>query len=244
MVRMSLSESYFDTIEQLLRRVRDVNGASLREAGAALADCIAKDGVLHVFGSGHSQIIAREVVNRAGGYVPVSQIVDPTGGWAEVIPGYGEKLFYRYAQTYAPRKGDVAVVVSNSGVNPSPVGMAIACAEAGLRVVTVSNVTLSKKSTSKHPSGKRLFECGEWALDNCGVPGDAALALAGNELKTGAVSTFPGALLMNLLVLESMQALQDKGLPIPILQSANTPGGRERNDILSKKYQGRICRPV
>jgi uncharacterized phosphosugar-binding protein len=183
-------------------------------------------------------------VNRAGGYVPVSQIVDPTGGWAEVLPDYGEKLFYRYAQQYAPRKGDFAVVVSNSGVNPSPVGVALACVAAGLTVVTVSNVSLSSQSKSKHASGKRLFECGRWALDNCGVPGDAALSLAGSDLKTGAVSTFPGALLLNLLVLQSMQYLQDAGKPIPILQSANTPGGRERNDEMSKHYRGRICRPV
>ena len=240
---MSLSDSYFDTIEQLLRKTREVNAAALHAAGEALGKCIANDGVLHVFGSGHSQIIAREVVNRAGGFVPVSQIVDPTGGWAEVLPGYGEKLFQRYAQTYAPRKGDVAVVISNSGVNPSPVGVALACVEAGMRVVTISNVTLSRASTSKHPSGKRLFECGECALDNCGVPGDAAISLKGMELKTGAVSTFPGAILMNLFVLEAMQTMQDMGADIPILQSANT-GGRERNDMLSRKYQGRICRPV
>lgn len=241
---MSLSDNYFDTIEKLLNKTREVNAAPLQDAGAALGKCIAAGGVLHVFGSGHSQIIAREVVNRAGGFVPVSQIVDPTGGWAEVISGYGEKLFYRYAQTYAPQKGDVAVVVSNSGVNPSPVGVALACVEAGMRVVTISNVTLSQKSASKHASGKRLFECGEWALDNCGIPGDAAIELKGTDLKTGAVSTFPGAILMNLLVLEAMQTMQDMNAEIPILQSANTPGGRERNDILSKKYQGRICRPV
>jgi uncharacterized phosphosugar-binding protein len=241
---MNLSEQYFSLIEKLLVETRDRNAQTLKSAGWALAESIANSGVLHVFGSGHSQIVAREVVNRAGGFVPVSQIVDPTGGWAEVIPGYGEKLFYRYAQTYAPQKGDVAVVISNSGVNPSPVGVALACVEAGLRVATISNVTLSAKATSKHPSGKRLFEVGEWALNNCGVPGDAALALAGGDLKTGAVSTFPGAMLMNLLVLDAMQNLQDANQPIPILQSANTPGGRERNDIMSKKYRGRICRPV
>ncbi|HNX05410.1 MAG TPA: sugar isomerase domain-containing protein [Opitutales bacterium] len=240
---MTLSDSFFDIVEALLKQTREVNSAALKSAGVALGECIAGGGVLHVFGSGHSQIVAREVVNRAGGYVPVSQIVDPTGGWAEVLPGYGEKLFYRYAQAYAPRAGDFAVVISNSGVNPSPVGLALACAAAGMRVATVSNVTLSKTSVSKHESGKRLFECGEWAFDNCGVPGDAALSLKGAALKTGSVSTFPGAMILDLLVLESMQVLEDRGLPVPILQSANT-GGREYNDRMSKMYQGRICRPV
>ncbi|MFA5256564.1 MAG: sugar isomerase domain-containing protein [Opitutales bacterium] len=241
---MNLSDDFFGLVETLMRKAREVNRDALREAGAALAASVAAEGVLHVFGSGHSQIVAREVVNRAGGLVPVSQIVDPTGGWAEVLPGYGEKLFQRYAQQYAPRAGDVALVVSNSGVNPSPVGMALACRDAGMRVVTLSNVALSSKSASKHASGKRLFECGDWALDNCGVPGDAALDIPGQDLKTGAVSTFPGAMLMNLLVLEAIGAMRAAGQEVPILQSANTPGGRERNDAISARYRGRICRPV
>ncbi len=241
---MSLSDSYFDTVIALMSKARERNSATLALAAAALADCIASGGVLHVFGSGHSQIVAREIVNRAGGLVPVSQIVDPTGGWAEVLPGYGEKLYYRYAQQYAPQKGDIAVVVSNSGINPSPVGVALACVKDGLRVASFSNMELSAATPSKHESGKRLFECGEWAFDNCGVPGDAALPIPGHDLKTGAVSTFPGALLLDLLVLEAMDRLCANGLDIPMLQSANTPGGRERNDAISARYRGRICRPI
>jgi len=241
---MNLSDDFFGLVETLMRKAREANRDTLCEAGSALAASIVAGGVLHVFGSGHSQIVAREVVNRAGGLVPVSQIVDPTGGWAEVLPGYGEKLFLRYAQQYGPRAGDVALVVSNSGVNPSPVGMALACCEAGLRLVTLSNVSLSMQSAPKHASGKRLCECGEWALDNCGVPGDAALDLPGQDLKTGAVSTFPSAMLMDLLVLEAISKMRLAGQEVPILQSANTPGGRERNDVMSARYRGRICRPV
>jgi uncharacterized phosphosugar-binding protein len=63
-------------------------------------------------------------------------------------------------------------------------------------------------------------------------------------LKTGAVSTFPGAMLMNLLVLEAMDHMAKIGASIPVLQSANTPGGRERNDLISAKYRSRICRPI
>lgn len=241
---MGLGEDYYGLVGSLMERVRGVNADALRLASDALGACIAKDGVLHVFGSGHSQIVAREVVNRAGGFVPVSQIVDPTGGWAEVLSGYGELLFRRYSMAYAPRAGDFAVVISNSGINPSPVGLALACCKAGMHVVTVSNVSLSSESVSKHESGKRLFECGEWALDNCGVRGDAALPLPGQALKTGAVSTYPGALLLDLLVLGAMDWMVGRGMPVPVLQSANTPGGREHNDALSAKYQGRICRPV
>lgn len=241
---MSLSDQYFDTVLALLKEVREKNKDVLESASQALAKSIASDGVLHVFGSGHSQIVAREVVNRAGGLVPVSQIVDPTGGWAEVLHGYGEKLFYRYSQQFAPRKGDVALVVSNSGKNPSPIGIALECVKAGLHVITISNISLSSAAKSNHESCKRLFECGEWALDNCGVPGDAAIPLPGHDLKTGAVSTYPGAMLMDLLTIRAIEIMQQGGNEVPLLQSANTPGGRERNDALSAHYRGRICRPI
>jgi uncharacterized phosphosugar-binding protein len=200
--------------------------------------------VLHVFGSGHSGIVAREVVHRAGGLVPVSQIADPTAGWAEVLPGYGEKLFSRYAAVSGVRAGEVAVVISNSGINPSPVEVALACRAAGLRVVAVTSLGQSKAATARNPLGKKLYECADWVLDNCGITGDAALPLPGHDLKTGPTSTFTGALLLNLLVLEAIQQMTDAGQPVPILQSANTPGGRERNIELSKSYHGRLCRTL
>ena len=128
----SLADAFFDYALDLQRRVREANRGTLPKAGAAIGASLAAGGVLHLFGSGHSAILARELVHRAGGLVPVSAIADPTGGWPEKIPGYGAKLFSRYIEQYGFRQGDVVGVISNSGRNPSPIEVALAGREAGI----------------------------------------------------------------------------------------------------------------
>lgn len=49
---------------------------AIREAGSLVASAIARGGILHTFGSGHSHMIAEEAFFRAGGLVPVNAILD------------------------------------------------------------------------------------------------------------------------------------------------------------------------
>ena len=98
---MSLSDYFFETSNALQAKVRHSNAKTLRTVGKLIADSIAADGVLHTFGSGHSQILAAEIERRAGGLVPVSSIIDPADGWPEQIPGYGARLFQRYATLHS-----------------------------------------------------------------------------------------------------------------------------------------------
>jgi uncharacterized phosphosugar-binding protein len=241
---MNLTGDYIEIVENLQRAALKKNAENLQKLGALLGESLASGGVLHVFGSGHSGIVAREIVHRAGGLVPVSMIHDPTSGWAETIPGYGKRLLARYQAQYGLEKGEMAVIVSNSGRNPSPVEVAEGCAEAGLHSVAVTSLPMAAETKPAFPGGRLLCEVAETVLDN-GVPGgDACLELPGHSLKTGPVSTFSGALLLQALVLEAIEWLQEKGHPAPILQSANTPGGREFNEKLSARYRHRLCRPL
>jgi uncharacterized phosphosugar-binding protein len=240
----SLAEAFFDHALSLQHRVREANRESLPRAGAAIGASLAEGGVLHLFGSGHSAILARELVHRAGGLVPVSAIADPTGGWPEKIPGYGARLFARYVEQYGFRPGDAVVVISNSGRNPSPIEVALAAREAGGRVIAVTGLPMSIATTSLHPSGQRLFEVADDVLDTLGVSGDAVLAVPGEAVKTGPMSSVSGVLLLNLLALEAVDWMLAEGHRPPLLRSANVEGGAEYNATLLARYQGRLCRPL
>ncbi|MEZ4607507.1 MAG: SIS domain-containing protein [Deinococcales bacterium] len=43
----------------------------------------AQGGILHTFGSGHSSLVAAEIVGRSGALVPVNQIIDRSEDLAE-----------------------------------------------------------------------------------------------------------------------------------------------------------------
>jgi len=241
---MSLAESFLAFTQDLQRKVADTNADTLRAAGKAVADSLAADGVLHTFGSGHSQILAAELERRAGGLVPVSGIHDPAEGWPEQIPGYGQRLFQRYAYQYAVQSGDVVLVISNSGRNPSPVEVALEAKESGLTVIALTSLEMSRATGSRHPSGKKLFELADHVLDNGGLPGDAAIEPEGFPHKVGPTSTLTGALLLNLLSMEVIENLIAAGHTPPTYISQNADGGAEHNERLAQKYRHRIRRPI
>ena len=91
-----LKESYLKTSLSLLDRVYLENKLKIEALAPLIADSVAAGGVIHTFGSGHSEIIGREMVGRAGGLVCVSAILDTTGGFIENLPGYGRALAARY----------------------------------------------------------------------------------------------------------------------------------------------------
>ncbi|ADE55768.1 sugar isomerase domain-containing protein [Coraliomargarita akajimensis] len=241
---MSLAQKFFDTSNALQDKVFADNESTLQAAGKLIADSIAADGVLHTFGSGHSQILAAEIERRAGGLVPVSSINDPADGWPEQIAGYGARLFQRYAYQYAVQPKDVVLVISNSGRNASPIEVAMEARAAGLSVIAMTSLDMSKATTSRHPSGQKLYELADLVLDNGGIPGDAAIDAPGFAYKVGPTSTMTGALLLNLLSMEIIENLIRMGVTPPTYVSQNADGGAEHNEALAKKFRHRIRRPI
>lgn len=238
-----LSRAYFDTVADLLRRVHETNRSTLEQLAPIVGRSVAGEGVIHTFGSGHSEIVSREIVGRAGGFVCVSGIYDPGGGFSENVIGYGTRLAERYDRQFGLRAGETIIVISNSGKNASPIEVALYAKGRGLVVVGLTSVAMSRTSATVHPGGRNLHAIADYVLDNGGVSGDAIVEAA-DGIRAGPTSTLAGALLLNLLFLEVVDWLKSAGHPLPILRSQNLPGAIEYNRGLARKYAGRLSRPV
>jgi len=240
-----LSDQFFDSAIRIQQEAYDRNKPVLAELGRVIGDSIAKGGVLHAFGSGHSEIIAREIVGRAGGLVCISCIPDPTEGFIETLPGYGKKLLERYARVYGLEEGEVIIVISNSGKNATPIEVALESRKRGLTVVAVTCMEMTREVPVQHESGKKLYQVADYVLDNAGVTGDAIVPIPGVNAKAGPTSTMGGAILLNLLQMEVIQYLSDNKLPLPILRSQNVDDNAMAENLeLQKKYQSRLSRPL
>ena len=224
----SPADTYLATATSMLQRAGAANAPVLEKLGAVIGESLAKGGVLHTFGSGHSEIISREIIGRAGGLVCVSGIPDATGGFIENLAGYGTKLAERYDRQYGLLAGETLVVVSNSGKNASPIEVALYAKSKGMTVVGLTCVEMSKAAATAHPGGRKLHEVADYVLDNGGVPCDAITEVA-DGVKAGPTSTLIGATLLNLLALEIIAWLKAGGHPLPILRSQNLPGAIEYN---------------
>ncbi len=227
---------YLETICKLIKNLETSQAEGIRKAAALVGDTILSKGLVYTFGSGHSQLLAQEVHARAGGMYPIMQIVDPLWGRAERIEGIGE-IFLRGVPF---KKGETIFVISNSGRNPEPIEVAKIAKEAGLHVIVVTSMTHSLSVTSRHSSGKKLYDFGEVVLDTGTPAGDACMSFKGIDVKAGAASTVLGAALMNAVMVEAIQYIVDKGGNPPILMSANLDGNEEYNERVKEQYPGWI----
>ena len=239
----SLAETYYARAGTLLSKAWETNAAPIARLAPLIGQSVADGGVVHMFGSGHSEVIAREIIGRAGGLVCVTGIIDPTGGFIENLPGYGAKLVERYDRQYQLKPGEAIIVISNSGKNGSPIDVATYAKAKGMTVVVLTSMAFSQATPSQHPSGKKLFEVGDYVLDNGGVNGDAIVEVLPGTM-AGPTSTFIGCSVLNWLMLAVIDWVKASGQPLPILRSQNLPGAIEYNRELGRRYTGRLSRQL
>jgi len=221
-------DAYVERLHELLEQFRIAQRAALDRAAACVADSLQRGGVVHLFGTGHSHMIAEEVFYRAGGLIPVNAMLDASvvlsGGAlrsteTERTPGAAAAIAARYDL----RAGDVGVVISNSGRNPVPVEMAALMKQRGLAVIAVTCLAHSRALPPLDPPGVRLFEVADVVLDNGGAYGDAALALAGVAHPVGPTSTVLGAAIVEAMMIAAMERLVGMGVSVVNLPSGNVP---------------------
>ncbi|MFG1705068.1 sugar isomerase domain-containing protein [Nonomuraea sp. M3C6] len=235
-------------LQEAVDRVIATQLPAIGQAARLCADALAADGIVQVFGTGHSRSFAMEIAGRAGGLIPTNQLsvkdlvmyggADPV----EILDPACERdpaLAHRVWALHDVRADDVFLIASNSGINGAVVEMAELARANGNPVVAVTSLAHSTSAASRHPSGRRLFEAADVVIDNCGVPGDAAY-----ELATGATivptSTMTGVLVAQLINAAVCADLLDRGIEPPIYVSANIDGGDAHNERLRAHYGTRI----
>ena len=199
-------------------------------------ESIRNGGILQAFGSGHSYAGAIEVCGRAGGLIPSKVVRDYSEGIFESVEGNA----YFLMRQVDVQPEDVFIIISNSGRNPLSIEMAEYVKKKGCKVIVVTALEVSKSSTSRHSSGKLLYEFADVVLDNQSEFGDAALEIDGFDSKVCGTSSFSTCLLLQQTIYEAVKDMVEKGYEPPVFKSANIDGGREYNQTLEEKYGNRI----
>lgn len=239
----TLASAYYARANEMLAAAWQKNMPTITKLTPILGEVVARGGMIHTFGSGHSEIIAREIVGRAGGLVCITSIPDPTAGFIENLVGYGTALVERYDRQYELRAGEVIIVISNSGKNSAPIEVALHAKKKGCIVIGLCSVNMSTTAKTVHPAGKNLHAVSDYVLDNGGVPGDTVMTLT-DTIATGPTSTFIGASILNWLMLSVMEWLKANGHDLPVLRSQNVPGAIEHNRTVGAKYKTRLSKQL
>ncbi len=243
---VGLQDGYRATIKRLMDEVDSTQQDAMVKTADAVATSVAGGGAVHIFGSGHSHMLAEEVFYRAGGLVPVNAIFDPglsvnhgavKSTLLERLPGYAAAVLGDYEMS----SGEPFLIVSNSGVNPVPVEMALEGRARGLLVVALTSVQASSALRPRHPCGQRLYELADIVIDNRVPSGDASLDVPGYPgIKAGPVSTMLGAYILNNIMVMAIEKIAAMGQEPPVFASANVPDSAERNAWLVAHYRRQV----
>lgn len=234
-----LCEAYLEACQSILRRIHREEAFALARGAARLADQIAADRLVHVYGpGGHSNLAAQELFYRAGGSLHISPILDEgtllsngalRSTAMERLPGYGA-LVIEQAGLGA---GDVLVLVNAFGVNAAVIDAAQTAAARGVFLIGLNAHAMARAIPSDHParhhSGANLQDLVDVAIDTKVPDGDAAVTLPGSDLAVGPVSTFANGYALNTLMLRTVALLRARGHTPPLWQSRNASAG-DRND--------------
>lgn len=246
----ALCADYLDRVTALMRSILDEERAPLDAAAARLADQIAADRLIHVFGpGGHSNLAAQEIFFRAGGLMHVAAILDEgtllsNGALRsmamERTPGYGRVVI-------ADRRlgeGDLLILVNAYGINAALLDAALEARSRRVFTIGVSSrrhaAETAPEHPARHPSRQNLHEVVDLAIDTKVPVGDAVMRLPSLGEPIAATSTFANAFALNTLVLRTVAKLVERGIEPPVWRSGNAPGGDDANARFLHRFRDRV----
>lgn len=244
------TKQYLDSITKLFSGIEHDEQDSINRAAEIIADRIMKDQLIHVVGTGgHSSIAAEELFWRAGGLVPINPLLDAGiqvangakhSNIMERTLGYAKSVL----DSYGVKEGEVIIIVNAYGINAMTIDMALEAKRRGLVTIGVTSTGFAKNvppgHPSRHPSNKNLYEIVDIFVD-CHLPyGDAIVKFESFDQKIAPSSTLVNTFTVNLIVIQTVNKLIERGFEPPVWVSANLPGGDEANKKWEEKYFGRV----
>lgn len=239
---MSLLDRYTDRINEQLLHVEKSQREAIIAVGNAMAESVKNGGSVYIYDTGH--IVNFELVERGGGLMLLKRFnysvnVDSEGfnrDRSDVDTNMDGFASYILKMSKL-KPGDVLVIGSVSGKSQSVVDLAIEAKKFGLVVVALTSVAFSSSVPSCHSSGKRLYECVDYVLDNCAPATEGMLDIPGLEPKFGAASGLSAALIMWSVCAQMIDKLMEYGIEPSLFKSINVIGGDEYNQKQKQRYQ-------
>jgi uncharacterized phosphosugar-binding protein len=253
---MNAAFAYLDAAQAILERIRTTQLEAIVQAAAICTTTIAGDGLVHLFGTGHSRMFVEEMFPRHGsfpGFHPIvelsltyhNQIVGANGQRQAMFLEHVEGLGKTILRNFVLAPPDSFIVFSNSGVNEVVVEVALEAKAQGLPVIAVVSLDHCLNSRPNHSSGKRLPDIADVTIDN-GVPaGDALVRVEGLNDPVGPGSTIGAAAVTNAikcLIAEKLTALDKPPIVLTSGYFIGSEASKRQFDECYDDYRRRVRR--
>lgn len=231
--------SYLLDVSRRLQTLAGRQSEAFATISRRYAEAISRGGIIHMFGCGHSSLIAQEAYYRAGGLVPVRPIlIEPLmlhkgavqASQYERTPGFVGP----YLEKEDVQPEDAVLILSTSGRNPAPVEAAEFFRERDVYTTALTSLRYAASQPSRLDSGKRLEDAAENVIDMDVPVGDAVMK--GKGTSHSPVSTVLGTAIVHELLTRTIHHLEESGMDVPVFKSGNVDGSDEHNQRMIDHY--------
>ncbi len=250
------SLDYLDAATAILQRVRSTQMDAIERAAEVCAQSIAGDGLVHLFGTGHSRIFVEEMFPRHGSFPGFHPIVELSLTYHNLVVGSNgqrQAMFLEHVEGFGQvilrnfvfAKPDCFLIFSNSGINEVVVDVALEASRQGMPVIAVVSLDHCNGSAPLHSSGKRLPDVADIVIDNCTPGGDALVKIPGLQDPIGPGSTIGAAAVTNALKCRVAEKLVALGKPPIVLTSSfliGSEASKSRFEECYDDYRDRVQR--
>lgn len=242
-----MSFQFFDKLYGNLKEVETKEKENINKAVELFDSTIRSGNSIYIFGASHAGLVSQEMFYRAGGFMLINPILprelsldnDPitVTSQMERLEGYGNII----SKKVDLKENDLLIIHSVSGRNSVAIDMALEASKKNVKVIAITNLEYSKSVTSRHSSGKKLYELADLVIDNHGPIGDAICTFDNSEQRIGATSNIVATAILNSVVVELAEKMLEEGVEeLPFFYSANLDGGDEKNLELYNKFRDQI----
>jgi uncharacterized phosphosugar-binding protein len=240
---MGAGSRWIEAAVEVIEKIQETQTDAIEKASQICADAIGSDGLVHLFGTGHSRIPVEEMFPRYGsypGFNPIvelsmtfhTQVVGANGQrqamFIERMPGLAEVILSNFK--FGPK--DALIAFSAGGRGAVVVEMARGARRRGMPVIAVTSVAQSQAGDVDPAVGARLLDEADVVIDLCTPEGDALIHLDGlADTPVGPGSTVAAVVIADAIKVRTAELLVAKGKMTPVITSA-TEVGRERSQEL------------
>ena len=232
----------------LLQELASTQAEAIETASQWSAEAIAADGLVHLFGTGHSRIPVEEMFPRYGsypGFNPIvelsmtfhTQVVGANGQrqamFIERMPGLAEVILSNFS--FGPK--DVMMVFSAGGTTAVPVEIARGARARRLRVIAVTSIAQTESSDIDPAVGSRLLDEADLVIDLCSPAADAMIDIPGLDTPVGPGSTVTAVAIVNSIKVRTAQLLTERGVMPPVLTRGSVVGADRSRDLFDAAYR-------
>ena len=238
---------YVDAAIANIRRVVTEQDGNIHRAAELMADAIEQGRLINVYaGGGHTTLAMGEMFFRAGGLANINPLMETA------LSVFNQALKYLELERtvnfgrsiikyYDLQPGDLLIIFHNIGINPATIDAADEAKARGARIIAVASSHWQNEMPPdhfiRHPNHKNLFDYADVCIDDYNPVGDAIVSIPGLEAPIGPVSNVVDFTIAHLLEIECCRICIERGVVPPVWNSANTPGGDQKNAELVRKYK-------